>query len=179
MSSPCPICGFDGSQLSPADAAVALRSFPRRFTLVLARPDDEDRPDDVLHRRPGSGGLSAVEHAAWVATGLAQAAEAFGAIVYSSAATVTLPALDVDPPVRGGDAGPDAVVAAIKGAADPLASAIGDAPADAWTRTGLSAEGPVTALDVVRLAVHLGVHHLRQAEQAIAAAIREIGSGSA
>jgi hypothetical protein len=173
MSSPCPICGFDGSQLSPADAAVAVRSFPRRFTLVLGRPDDEDRPDDVLHRRPKSGGLSAVEHGAWVAVGLSQAAQAFVAIVYTTNPKVTLPALDVDPPVPGADSGPDAVVAAIKAAGDPLAAAIGDAPADAWTRTGQATDGPVTALAVVRLAVHLGVHHLRQAEQAIAAAIQE------
>ena len=49
--------------LSPADAAVALHSFPRRFRAVLARPGDEERVDpDEIGRRIGPEGTSAVEH---------------------------------------------------------------------------------------------------------------------
>ncbi len=49
--------------LTPADAAVAVRSFPRRFRAVFARPDDDERfePDEVA-RRPGPEGTTAVEH---------------------------------------------------------------------------------------------------------------------
>lgn len=49
--------------LSPADAAVAVRSFSRRFRSLLARPDDEERLDpDEIARRPGPEGVTAVEH---------------------------------------------------------------------------------------------------------------------
>lgn len=50
--------------LSPADAAVAVRSFPRRFRALLARPADEDDrfdPDEV-GRRPGTEGATVVDH---------------------------------------------------------------------------------------------------------------------
>ncbi len=49
--------------LSPADAAVALHSFPRRFRAVLARPGDDERvePDEIA-RRTGPDGTSAAEH---------------------------------------------------------------------------------------------------------------------
>jgi hypothetical protein len=178
MSSRCPICGFDGSQVSPSDAAVALRSFPRRFTLVLARPDDEDRPDDVVHRRPKSGGLSAIEHGAWVAIGTGQADEAFRAVMYLDHPEVTLPSVDVDPPVPGGEANAETAIARIKGATDPFAAAIQDAPSSGWTRTGRTVDGvdgEITALDVVRLAVHLGVHHLRLAEQTVDEVAHDLG----
>jgi hypothetical protein len=50
--------------MSPSDAAVALRSLPRRFRAVLVRGDDEDtdRPDHLV-QRPGADGLSAIDHA--------------------------------------------------------------------------------------------------------------------
>ena len=52
--------GLDVSNLSPGDAAAALRSFPRRFSAALALVDEDD--DSVLHR-PGPDGMSAFEHA--------------------------------------------------------------------------------------------------------------------
>jgi DinB superfamily len=154
-----------------------LRSFPRRFTAVLARPDDEDRPDDVLHRRPKSGGLSAIEHAAWVAAGIAQVGKAFAAVMYLDDPAVSLPALDPEPPVGTDVVGvdPDSVVATIRAAAVALAGAIEQAPKDGWNRTGHAADEPVSALDVVRFAVHLGVHHLRLAEQIITEVVHDLG----
>lgn len=50
--------------LTPDDAVVALRSFPRRFRGVFARPDDDDDrvdPDEAA-RRPGADGVTAAEH---------------------------------------------------------------------------------------------------------------------
>src|SRR5256885_142545 len=43
---------FTAVDVSPSDAVVALRSFPRRYAEVLARPDDDDLPDDPAKRRP-------------------------------------------------------------------------------------------------------------------------------
>ena len=65
--------GLDVSNLSPSDAVAALRSFPRRFSAVLALVDEDD--DSVLHR-PGPDGLSAQEHADAAARDLAAAGEA-------------------------------------------------------------------------------------------------------
>lgn len=50
--------------LTPDDAVVALRSFPRRFRGVFARPEgDEDRIDpDEVARRPGTDGVTAADH---------------------------------------------------------------------------------------------------------------------
>lgn len=50
--------------LSPSDAAVAVRSFPRRFRAVLARPDDDgERTDpDEIGRRFGPDGSTAADH---------------------------------------------------------------------------------------------------------------------
>jgi hypothetical protein len=50
--------------LTPDDAVVAIRSFPRRFRAVLAAPADEhDRFDpDEVGRRVGPGGRSAADH---------------------------------------------------------------------------------------------------------------------
>jgi hypothetical protein len=175
MSSSCPICGYDGTQLSPSDAAVALRSFPRRFRRALARPDeDEDRPDDVLHRRPKGGGLSAIEHAAAVAAGLARADEAFRDVMYRRDPDITLPPVDVEPPVEAVQDPPDVVVDRIKAAAEGLADAIESAPGDGWARTGRSPDGPVTALDVVRTGVHIGVHHLHLIERTITEVVHDL-----
>src|SRR5437660_11815593 len=75
---PCPACRFDPRTVSPADAAVAVRSYPRRFRALLVGPDgDEERtPEDLVLRRPPGGGWSALEHAVWVAEVLALAADA-------------------------------------------------------------------------------------------------------
>lgn len=174
MSSGCPVCGFDGSQVSPSDAATALRSFPRRFAAVLAGPFDEDRPADVLHRRPAAGGLSAIEHAGWVAAGIPQATEAFAAVMYQDDPAIALPALDPAAAVGADELAPAAVVAAIKVAGDALAGAIEQAPKDGWNRTGHARTEPITALEVVRFAVHLGVHHLRLTERTIDAVVHEL-----
>lgn len=175
MSSGCPICGFDGTLLSPSDAAVALRSFPRRFRLALAIPDDVDRPDDVIHRRPRSGGLSAMEHAAWVAAALPQADAAFRDVMYRRDPVITLPPIDVEPPVPQADDPPDVVVARIKAESEGLADAIEAAPSDGWARTARGPTGEISALDAVATAVHLGVHHLRLIERTIAEVVHDLG----
>ncbi|WP_436796238.1 hypothetical protein [Actinospongicola halichondriae] len=64
--------------LTPDDATVAVRSFPRRFRAVFARPEEADErfdPDEAA-RRPGPDGHSAVEHLV-AATTLLEAMPAF------------------------------------------------------------------------------------------------------
>lgn len=97
--------------------------------------------------------------------------------MYHDDPAISLPALDPLPPVddEGKGLEPDSVVSAIRAVAVALANAIEQAPNDGWNRTGRAAGGPVTALEVVRFAVHLGVHHLRLAEQTITEVVHDLG----
>ena len=58
----CPTCGFDPATVAPSDAAVAARSFPRRYREVLERRDEEEVP------------AAAFEHAARAMEAMAHAA---------------------------------------------------------------------------------------------------------
>jgi hypothetical protein len=178
-TAPCPVCGFDGRRVSPSDAAVALRSYPRRFREVLKAIEEDDRPDDVLHRRPRSGGVSAMEHAAWVAAAVAAATEALRLVLIQDAPAITLPAVEPERGVTGADGSVDEVVARIDAATSALASLIERTPASDWTRTGrVEPEGaPVRALDIVALAVHIGSLHLRATDATINAVARELPEG--
>src|SRR5579862_4537644 len=77
----CPVCGFDPTSISPADAVVALRSLPRRYReaagLAGDQPDPgEDGPGDD-DAGPGHDDGQAADRRALV---LAQAAQATAAI---------------------------------------------------------------------------------------------------
>ncbi len=162
----CPECGFDPPTVSPSDAAVAARSFPRRYRALLVRPDDDD--PEIVHRRPG-GEPSAAEHAVSGASGMAAAAEALRSIRISDGPTV-----DVDGPpaaAAGGTTPLDTILERLAAAAGGLADSIEPLRGDEWKRTAVTPGGAkVTALDVARHGVHAGVHHLRAAERAIARA---------
>ncbi len=173
MSGLYPTSGVDSSQISPSDAAVTLRSLRRRFASVLATPDDDDRPDDVLRRRPAGGGLSAMEHAAWVAGALPALGDALRRVLVESDPAVEVPPLEPQPPVAGGDRSSAETVAAIDAATGPVADAIAGVPGDDWRRGGLMNGQVVTALDLAHGAVQLGIHHLRAAEQTIREVVRE------
>src|ERR671922_204468 len=51
---------MDLSKLSPADAAIALRGFERRYRGLFAGLGDDESPDDVSHRQVS--GWSAIDH---------------------------------------------------------------------------------------------------------------------
>jgi hypothetical protein len=68
-------------------------------------------------------------------------------------------------------------VARIDAAASPLADRIGDVHGDEWSRTGQSNSASVSALEVVRYAVRVGVEHLYAAERTVEDVAREIGGG--
>ncbi|HEX9548241.1 MAG TPA: DinB family protein, partial [Acidimicrobiales bacterium] len=159
----------------PSDVATTLRSFPRRFRAALRPPGDSDegRTDDALHRRPADGGLSAIEHAAWTATAIAQVNEAFRQVIIEDNPLIDLPPIDVPAPVEGGSDSVDAVDARVEAAGEPLANAIANVHGTEWTRTARVGDQQITALDVVRHAVRLGVEHLRAAELTVAQVVRE------
>lgn len=163
----CAYCGFRDDSVTPADAAVALRSYPRRFRSVLVRPDEEDRADDVV-RRPAADGWSALDHAAHLADSLVAATEALRLVSVTDD-----PLIAYAPERRSGTAGTvDSVLDALAAAAARAAEQVERIGGKDWERPGrVNETEDVTALDVARHAVHEGVHHLRGAERAVTEAV--------
>ena len=155
--------GLDLSRLSPGDAVAALRSYPRRYRALLFTFDEDERPDDVLHR-PGPDGRSALDHAAAVATALGAFGRALEAVLIH------------DRPVLPPGAGPGTAAASTEAVLDQVtleAQAIADTAAgiepEAWRRVGLDRSGrEVTAFDIVKDAVRTGSDGLRTIERTLA-----------
>jgi len=171
--------------LSPDDAAVAVRSFPRRFRSVLARPEldgSDDHGDDgdevatadpdELARRVGPDGRSAADHLL--------AADGVLALLDRSleqARSDDDPALH--PAVRDlrGAWWDDehtplpALLDQLEQTALRSAGRIDAVPTDEWGRQVRVADADATVglLDLVREAVDVVAGHLRSAERTIAA----------
>jgi hypothetical protein len=157
MAAPCPDCGFDAAPLSPPDALVALRSFPRRFAEV-GQPDDDDVDAD------SSGGPTATTLAA--AEAAADAIAASGeqlrrVLVEDTPVLGPAPDVDAEPASAPADA-----IDRLRGAAEGVADLAAAQPASAWSRTGRRNGQNVTAADLLREAVHAGAHELRVAADA-------------
>lgn len=161
------------SHLSPDDAAVAVRTFPRRFRAVLARPDDDEPVDaDELARRVGPDGRSAADHllaADGVLTLLGRALEQ----VRADADPVLHPRLgdldgawwdDPHTPLGGLLDQLDATAGATADRIDAIAN-------DEWVRPVRIAEldGPREPIELLREAVDVTARHLRAAERTVAA----------
>ena len=144
--------------MTPPDAAVAVRSFPRRFRELLEAADN-DSPGRA--RRTGPDGWSPADHAAGAATALDEVAALLRQVAVSDEPILEVPA--------AGGASPsgatlDGALAALEAASGNLATAIDSVKGKDWERMGRDAAGQAwSALDVARLGVHLGVHHLRAA----------------
>ena len=173
MSGFYPASGVDSSQISPGDAAVTLRSLPRRFASELATPDDDNRPDDVVHTRPRAGGPSAIEHAAWVASALPRLGQALHRSLFETDPVIEVPPLDPPPTVDHADRSVEETVAAITAATGPLADVIDGVDGDDWLRPATLDGQPVTALDAARGAVQLGIYHLRAVERTLREVVRD------
>jgi hypothetical protein len=157
----CPTCGFDGSALSPTDAAVALRSYPRRFRELVGSAQGPDQDD-----KDAEEGAEVVRAAV-----LEEVALATGAI---AAAGADLQRVLVEPdPVLTSTGDPDGLASGIPDpavaldeltkVASGLAATVEGTSGATWTRTGIRKGEKVSALDLAREAVHGGAHHLRRA----------------
>ncbi|MCU0311219.1 MAG: hypothetical protein MUE36_09770 [Acidimicrobiales bacterium] len=160
---------YDLSSLPPADAVVALRSFPRRYRSAL-RPLDDDESVDELAQRLGPDGQSAVELVVDAVRTWALQREALHQI--RLAATPLLHAAVVDPAHRTWDASVHESLADALDQVDDHASELADEAArfsaNDWTRRGtIAGSGTAGALDVVRAAVRVGRDNLVAAERAL------------
>jgi hypothetical protein len=156
MASPSPT--FDAGQVSPQDAIVTLRSLRRRFAEAFDEAEGA-----------GLSGLSLPEHANVTATALEAIGSALERVMVTDDPEITLPSAH-----PGGGAGADQNPATVLARLDDVARSVADAIAKIhgqdWARTGRTPAGTVSALDIARLGVRIGVEHLRAVEHTIRSA---------
>jgi hypothetical protein len=155
----CPECGLDYDSISPEDAAVAVRSFPRRYREAMAGIDE-----DVLRKRPAPEVWSALEYTAHLAQLYEPMADAQRRI-----------RLEDHPTIQWGrDRDPEATTSAdvlskLAANAERMATEIEATHGNDWTRVGTLPWGDRDALTMARNAVHEGAHHLRDIQRNLAA----------
>ena len=154
--------------MSPLDAAVAVRSFPRRYRAVLIAPRSDDGPDAVYRRRPHPSTWSALEYTAHVADRLDHLGPAILQVTRQN--TPALADFDSEERVASkayNDLDRVEVLGWLDMACDELASVIADVRPDDWTRTALVAGAERDALTLARDGVHEGAHHLRDVQRVL------------
>lgn len=174
-TSRCPDCGFSARDLSAEQAVASLRAAPQRWRTALALDPAHDDPEALLEARP-PGGWSALEHAGYVRDVLHALDIRIQRVLREECPV--LPGTHVTPPAGANEQGMAVVLAAQGVSDDQLARTIETTTASAWSRAGLRAGRNVTALDLVREAVHANEHHLREAMEAIAAARASTGASA-
>jgi hypothetical protein len=165
------------ADVSPSDAAVTLRSLPRRYRSVL-RPIDDPQVEEWAERA-GPAGTSALDHLVQASRGITMLHRALRQVLNAPEPPILPPAvLDESArewdhgPVPGGSTTVDAELDLLAEEAEAMATTIADAPGEAWTHIAAVAGAgtEVTALEVAQEAVRTGVTHLKAARQAFDAA---------
>jgi len=164
----CHVCGLDYDKVSPRDAVVAVRSFPRRYRALLGSPDTDDGPDPVIRRQPSAGAWSALEYTAHVADVLDEIGVAVRRITMEDRPLLSVP----DPAARVVEKRFNAmdrteVLGWMELVCASLADVLDGVRADDWTRTGRFDVGERGALAMAREAVHEGSHHLRDVQRVL------------
>lgn len=169
----CPECGLKYDTILPADAAAAVRSFPRRYRELLPQRDDDEKPDGVIRRRPEPTVWSALEYTAHVADVFVELGRDVRRITTEDNPTITG---GMDPDQLAIDAkyneqDREAVLERLMAEAEAMATTIESVPNDAWSKTGTYSFGEREALDMARNAVHEGYHHLRDVQSVLSRVI--------
>lgn len=156
---------YDLSSLAPADAVVALRSYPRRFREAL-RPIDDEQVDEMAQML-GAEGHSAVEIVVDTVRTWTVQQEALRQIRLADTPVVH-PAV-IDASQRHWDATVnetlDAALDLIDEHAGALVSEVERISTSEWTRSATAAGGgTISALDIVRDAVRVGRDNLVAAQ---------------
>lgn len=144
--------GLDPTTISPSDALVAVRSFPRRWRGAFAVVADEEEGQELLSR----GSPSALDLLAETVGAFRGATEGVRRI-----RAVDRPELPSPSPAAGSS------LDDLDAAAAALAREIEQVPTEDWTRPGLVDGAETTALDVVRRAVIVASDDLREAEKTL------------
>lgn len=169
----CAECGLDYARLQPPDVKVAVRSFPRRFRQALAAARDDDAAEALIRRRPDPTTWSALEYTAHVADILEAFAEAIRRTYDEERPALVL--FDSDARVGAGrynEQDPQVIADRLRAAAEHLAAQLDRVDPEGWRREAVLPWGDRDLLDIARLAVHEGAHHLRDVDKVLTAARR-------
>ena len=162
----CTTCGFVAAAITPEDAVVALRSFPSRWRIALAHHLDDTDPEGVLAGRPTANDWSALEHAGHVRDVLHALDIRLQRVLRED--EPVLPETHITPPSGANEQGLAVVMAALTVSTDQFSQTIELVPSAAWSRKGRRNGEIVSALDLIREAVHEGTHHLGLATRTLA-----------
>jgi hypothetical protein len=165
------VCGLDEETVSPRDAVVAVRSFPRRYRAQMAGYDPHgDDPDSPLRRRPDARTWSALEYTAHVADRLDHLGPAIRRVMVEDEPALTFP--DFAERVVShayNDKEKLEVLGWLELVCGDLASILDGVQPDDWRRPAHVDGSPRDALGLARDAVHEGSHHLRDVQRVLAA----------
>ena len=161
----CPQCGLDYDTISKADAAVAARSYPRRFAEQLHRADGDA---GVLRRRPQPDVWSALEYTAHVRDMFALMADTLTRMVRETNPSISFPNPDeVAEQERYNEQDVHAVLSGLEANASRLADVIDGIGVGDLDRTAHFPWGERDVLTMIRNAIHEGTHHLRDTERVL------------
>ena len=170
----CPECGLDYDTISPSDAKVAIRSFPRRYRSAVAGALEDDADEGLIRRRPDPATWSALEYTVHVADLYESFAPAFRQMYEQDKPTIS-GMWDADERAaseRYNEQDPMGAADRLDAAADALVAVLDRVDADSWSRTATFPWGERDLLTMTRNAVHEGSHHLRDVERVLEAARR-------
>jgi hypothetical protein len=154
----CSGCGFCSEELRARDGAVALSSLPRWWRHLFSL----DRDRDLLGKRVGDQYWSALEHGAHVRDMLRAKANRVERIHHGDGFVVDDVVVDA-PRAGDNDGDADLVLDVLGQNSIRFVKLVIDMTPEAWSHTGSRNGHDANALEVVREAVHEGVHHLRDA----------------
>jgi hypothetical protein len=164
----CPECGLDYDTISPSDAAVAIRSFPRRYRDLVSSFDTDDDVEPLVRTQPRPDTWSALEYTGHVADVLDLMDDLVRRMLVEDNPRLT--EWDADERAaeqRYNDQSTLRTLDRLKKAAGILAATLEKVDADDWKRVATFPYGEREVIDVTRNAVHEGAHHLRDVERGL------------
>jgi hypothetical protein len=168
---------LDVSRLNAVDAAVALKSFPRRYREALSSFKGDDNIE-AMARRIGPDGDSAIDALTDTVRTIELLSQALQQVLVHDQPVLHTGVVDAAERVWPSHGGSDEPLDALLRELDDVATKLGDTvehtDAGEWKRTATIAgsDRAVTALDVVREAVRAGADNLRRVDASMAAARR-------
>lgn len=165
----CPGCGLDYGTISPSDAKVAIRSYPRRYRSALAAVLEDEADEGLIRRRPDAATWSAMEYTAHVADRYDMFTDFVRRMFDGSSSTLDFWDADERAQMqRYNEQDPAVVLDHLDKASSSLAAAVDRVDSGSWGNTASFPFGERDLLTMVRTAVHEGSHHLRDVERVLA-----------
>ncbi len=150
----------------PRDAAVALRSLPRRFRGTFAALDEDESPD-ALARRIASDGTTALGHLIAASRVVAHANHTLAEVLSADDPLVEPIAYETPLDPSGTI---EERISELGWETDALADRVDHVSADEWGRRGRAGGGAdvLSAVDLLWRGVDAAVAHLKAAERTLA-----------